>query len=178
MSSLTTLARPYARAAFELADQAGELGAWSDMLGLASALAENEAVAAVLSNPLVDAKSSVGLLTDAAGERFSNRFSGFLGVLADNQRLPLLPEVARLFERLREEAEQRLSVRVVSAAAMDESQAERMRDALKRRFGKEVTLESVIDAHVLGGAVIYAGDEVIDGSLRGRLNRLQQSLAA
>ena len=82
-----------------------------------------------------------------------------------------------LYRRLREEAEKRLSVKVVSAIPLDEDQASRMREALARRFDCEVALENEVDAAVIGGAVVYAGDQVIDGSLRGRLQKLSNSLA-
>ncbi len=176
MSSLTTLARPYAKAAFELAEQANALAEWSAMLELAGSLAADETISAVLHNPLVGSAASVGLIRDAGADAFNARFSDFLNVLSENNRLSVLPEISRLYGLLREVAEKRLSVRVVSAATLDEAQAERMRAALAKRFGKEVELLSEIDAEVLGGAVIYAGDQVIDGSLRGRLGKLEQSL--
>ena len=94
-----------------------------------------------------------------------------------NGRLPLLPQVTRLFQQFREEAENRLRVRVVSAIPLDEDQAERMRAALARRFDCEIELDNEIDKGVIGGAVVYAGDQVIDGSLRGRLEKLSNSLA-
>ena len=101
---------------------------------------------------------------------------GYLTVLADNGRLQLLPEIAGLYRGLRAEAERRLQVRVVSAVPLDDSQAGRMREALARRFDCEIELENEIDERVIGGAVIYAGDEVIDGSLRGRLQKLSSNL--
>ena len=98
-------------------------------------------------------------------------------MLADNGRLPLLPQVSSLYHELREEAERRMSVKVVSAVPLDDDQAGRMREALARRFDCEIELENEINAGVIGGAVVYAGDQVIDGSLRGRLQRLSNSLA-
>ncbi len=178
MSSLTTLARPYAKAAFELAQQADELPGWSSMLELAGTVASDDTVSAVLHNPGVSSAASAGLIIDAGAEAFSTGFADFLKVLSVNNRLSLLTEISRLFSLLREEAEKRLSVRVVSAAALDDAQAQKMSEALARRFGKQVELVSEIDAEVLGGAVIYAGDQVIDGSLRGRLGKLEQSLNA
>lgn len=177
MSSLTTLARPYAKAAFELAQADHDLAHWDDMLTLAGAFAAEESVAGLLESPHVNAERAVKLLTDAGGERFDERFRDYLLVLGANGRLPLLQEITVLYRRLRQEAEKRLHVRVVSAAPLEEDQAERMRAALANRFEREIELESEIDTSVLGGAVIYAGDQVIDGSLRGRLNRLEQSLS-
>ena len=177
MSSLTTLARPYAKAAFELARDADALAAWDDMLGLASEIVVEASMAAVLESPHVTAAQAVQIITEAGAERFDDRFGDFLTVLGDNGRLPLLPEIGRLFSQFRQVAEKRLQVTVVSAIPLEEGQAERMRQALEQRFDSEITLENEIDAAVIGGAVVYAGDQVIDGSLRGRLNKLQNSLA-
>ena len=176
MSSATTLSRPYARAAFELAQKQGSLARWQDMLGLASELASDAQVAAVLHSPLVPPGEVVKLLADAARDRFDETFTAFLGVLGANRRLPLLPEIRRLFLRLKQDAEKRLQVRVVSAVPLNPDQAQRMSEALARRFGRAIELEREVDAQVLGGAVIYAGDEVIDGSLRGRLQKLGAAL--
>ena len=181
MSSLTTLARPYAKAAFSLASEAGQggeaLSSWQDMLTLASQIAGNEQVADVLENPLVSTGQAIELLTGAGGDRFSERFNAFLGVLGANRRLPLLPEITALFSRLKQQAEKKLTVKVVAATPLDDDQARRMSEALARRFSCAIELESEIDPSVLGGAVIYAGDQVIDGSLRGRLNKLSNALA-
>jgi len=98
-------------------------------------------------------------------------------VLAENKRLPLLPVIKVLFQELREEAEKLLRVRVVSAFPLEEDQATRLKQALTKRFEREILLESEVDKSVIGGAVIYAGDQVIDGSLKDRLMRLANSLA-
>ena len=177
MSSLTTLARPYAKAAFELAQSDNSLALWDDMLSLAGALVSNEAMAGLLESPQVSSAQAVQVMADAAGDAFSERFRDYLSVLASNGRMPLLPEVVDLFQQFRAEAEKRLSVRVVSAIELDEDQAARMKAALARRFEREIELVSEIDPGVIGGAVIYAGDQVIDGSLRGRLQKLSNNLS-
>jgi F-type H+-transporting ATPase subunit delta len=177
MSSLTTLARPYAKAAFELAQAENALAPWDDMLGLAGEIAGEESMAVLLESPHVSGAQVVNIICDAAGEAFDSRFRDFLSVLGDNGRLPLLKQITSLYRELRQEAEKRLSVRVVSAVPMDEEQSGRMREALARRFDCEVELENEVDADVIGGAVVYAGDQVIDGSLRGRLQKLSNRLA-
>lgn len=176
MSNLTTLARPYAKAAFDLAREAGALGPWGDALALASAVVSEETMADWLTSPESDTETAVGIIEAAAGETLDPAFRRYLGVMGDHDRLPLLPQVSALFAELREEAENRLKVRVVSAVALDDDQAARMQAALAKRFERDVELHNEVDASVLGGAVIYAGDEVIDGSLRGRLGRLNSSL--
>ncbi len=178
MSSLTTLARPYAKAAFQLAQADSALQGWDDMLGLAAAIASDEAVERLITSPEVRASQALSLLADAAGERFSERFKGFLSVLAENGRLTLLGEIKRIYGRLRQEAEQRLVATVVSATELDGEQRDRMRSALSKRYDADVEIETEIDPSVIGGAIIYAGDEVIDGSLRGRLKKLEQSLVS
>jgi len=177
MSSLTTLARPYAKAAFELAQADKDLAQWDDMLSLAGALVSDEAMASLLESPQVSSAQAVQVMTDAAGDAFNQRFHDYLSVLASNGRLALLPDVGELFQQFRAEAEKRLSVRVVSAIELDEDQANRLKAALARRFDREIELVSEIDASVIGGAVVYAGDQVIDGSLRGRLQKLANNLS-
>lgn len=177
MSSLTTLARPYAKAAFELAQGEQALARWDGMLSLASEIVEDAAMANLLDSPDVSNAQAVAIITEAAGESFDSRFRDYVSVLSENARLSLLPRVTGLFRILRDEAEKRLSVKVVSAIPLDEGQAGRMREALARRFDCEIELENEIDAGVIGGAVVYAGDQVIDGSLRGRLHKLSNSLA-
>ncbi|RPH98488.1 MAG: F0F1 ATP synthase subunit delta [Lysobacterales bacterium] len=181
MSSVTTLARPYAKAAFALAqdEQAHDslaLARWEDMLALAAAVASDATMAAVLDSPHVSPATAVKLIADTAGDALNARFRDFLSVLAGNDRLQLLPEIARLFRRLRAKAERRLQVRVVSAVPLDAAQSARMREALAKRYACQIELDNEIDRDVIGGAVIYAGDEVIDGSLRGRLQKLSGSL--
>jgi F-type H+-transporting ATPase subunit delta len=176
-SSLTTLARPYAKAAFGLAQEASSLAGWQSMLQLASQFASNEQVADVLESPLVSPKQAVELITSTGGDNFDPGFNAYLGVLGDNRRLVLLPEIATMFVRLKQQAEQQLQVRVVSATPLDEDQMKRMSEALAKRFNCAIELDSEIDPSVLGGAVIYAGDQVIDGSLRGRLNKLSNALS-
>ena len=177
MAELTTLARPYAKAAFELAQADNGLAQWDDMLSLAGALVSDDAMASLLESPQVSSAQAVQVMTDAAGDAFNKRFHDYLSVLASNGRLALLPDVVGLFQQFRAEAEKRLSVRVVSAIELDEDQATRLKAALARRFDREIELISEIDASVIGGAVVYAGDQVIDGSLRGRLQKLANNLS-
>jgi len=177
MSSLTTLARPYAKAAFELARSDDNLAAWDDALAAVAAIAGNESMASWLQSPHSNAEKAVEIISEAMGGDVDPRFQGYLGVLADNDRLSLCSEISRLFQQLRQEAEKRLQVRVVSAVLLQESQIEQIRSALAKRFDREITLNNDVDPGVLGGGIIYAGDQVIDGSLIGRLNRLEASLS-
>ena len=177
MSSLTTLARPYAKAAFELARDEQSLAGWEEMLTLASEMVMEKSMAGLLESPHISNDELVRIITETAGDAFTTRFRDFIAVVGGNGRLPLLPHVTDLFRQLREEAENRMSVKVISAVSLDEDQASRLRDALARRLGCEIELDNEIDKDVIGGAVVYAGDQVIDGSLRGRLEKLSTSLA-
>lgn len=174
MSQALTLARPYARAAFALAKDEGNFAAWSNALGFAAQVAADPRAAALLLNPQLSQADAVSLLlADGAGESAAR----FLGVLAENRRLPQLPEIAGLYEELRAEAERVVKAKVTSAATLPAGELDTIKAALKKRFGREVEVETAVDASLIGGAVIDAGDVVIDGSLKGKLDRLQTALA-
>ena len=174
MSQALTLARPYARAAFAVARDEGKFAAWSDALGLSARIAADPRVASLLLNPELGDADAIALLSpENAGESYAR----FLGLLAENRRLPQLPEIAGLFEELRAEAEHVVKAKVTSATAMPDGELDVIKAALKKRFGREVEVETAIDASLIGGAVIDAGSVVIDGSLKGKLSRLQTALA-
>ena len=175
MSQALTLARPYARAAFALARDGGRYAEWSNALGFAARVAADPQVALLLGHPKLSQADAVTLLSpDGADEAFGR----FLALLADNRRLSLLPEIAGLYEDLRNEAERVVKARVTSATALPAAELETIRSALKKRFGREVEVEAAVDESLIGGAVIDAGDVVIDGSLKGKLGRLQSALAS
>lgn len=178
MSSDATLARPYARAAFEIAMGEGPsaLGEWARQLGISAALARDPRVGALLIDPRRSRTESMALLLPP-GTPADGPFSDFLAALAANGRLPMLPEIATQFEALKREAEGTLKVRVRSAVPIEEAQMDTLRSSLARRFKREVEIETALDADLVGGAIIEAGETVIDGSVRGRLQRLAQVLA-
>ncbi|MGN6314383.1 MAG: F0F1 ATP synthase subunit delta [Rhodanobacteraceae bacterium] len=171
-----TLARPYARAAFELAQEQRALGEWAGKLAFAAQVAADMRAASLIGDPRV-APAQLASLFLPEGEPAESPFARFIGTLAENHRLHVLPEIAALFEQLKREAEHVLKVRVRSAAPIDANEVTRLREALKRRFNREIELEQALDPSVLGGAVIDAGEMVIDGSVRGRLMRLESALA-
>lgn len=175
MSSLRTLARPYARAAFELAQGAGDLAAWHQSLQTAAMLVADPAAREWLDNPRLSAQQQAALFMPADTDADS-AFGRFLHLMSENGRLSLLPEIADLYAELRAEAERTLTVRVRSAAAIDAVQQQMLTGALAKRFERAVELDIEIDPELLGGAVIDAGEVVIDGSLRTRLARLGEAL--
>lgn len=176
MLAETTLARPYARAAFSLADQAGSVDAWSDALGKASEAVETEAMQRVIGHPKVDDKRLQGLFDDVLGDSVDRAFKSFLTVLMHYRRLPLLPEIAAQFETLRRSSEHRLKVNVTSAVEMGKDQLEKLATRLREKFGTEIEMETGIDKDLIGGLVVRAGDKVIDASVRGRLEQLGRQL--
>lgn len=174
MSQALTLARPYARAAFAIAQGNGMLAPWSDALGFAARVSADPRVSALIANPRLTVDDAVALLSaDGAPPAFAD----FVALLSENSRMALLPEIAGLYEELRADAEKVVRAKVTSAAALPEGELDTIKAALRRRFGREVEVETGIDASLIGGAVIDAGDVVIDGSLRGKLQRLQSALA-
>jgi F-type H+-transporting ATPase subunit delta len=181
MSQALTLARPYARAAYAIAREAGAAVQWSDALAFAARVAADPRIASLLGHPQLDRSDAVALLSPPASgapDLFANdRFGDFLALLADNRRLALLPEIAGLFEELRADAERVVKAKVTSAAALSAGEVDTIKAALKRRFAREVELETAVDASLIGGAVIDAGDVVIDGSVKSKLARLQTALA-
>ncbi|MBL8262832.1 MAG: F0F1 ATP synthase subunit delta [Xanthomonadaceae bacterium] len=174
MSQALTLARPYARAAYAIARDANAAAQWSDALAFAARVAADPRVQALLGHPHLGRADAVALLSP---EQSSDVFGDFLALLADNRRLPLLPEIAGLFEELRADAERIVKAKITSATALQASELDGIKAALKRRFGREVELQTAVDESLIGGAVIDAGDVVIDGSLRSKLARLQTALA-
>ncbi|MBE9550078.1 MAG: F0F1 ATP synthase subunit delta [Proteobacteria bacterium] len=177
MSNLTKLARPYAKAAFEIALTDSALAEWSEMLRSAAAIVANQDIEKLISNPGVAQAEVAKLVIETGGDRFSVKFAYFINVLADNERLSLLPEIQSMFARLRQAEEKELAVKVVSAIELSEDQKERMREALAKRFDRNIELHATVDPALIGGAVIHTGDMVIDGSIKGELNKLAVQLA-
>ena len=176
MSEPLTLARPYARAAFETARAHNTLTAWSDNLHFTAQAMADARVRSLAGDPRLSHAELVGLLLPPA-EAADSAFAAFLTLLVENRRVDLLAEIAALFEHLKRESERTLRVTLRSAGAIPSDRADAIKAALKKRFAREIELEQRIDPGVIGGAVIDAGDVVIDGSVRGRLERLQSALA-
>lgn len=174
MSQALTLARPYARAAFATARDEGAFAPWTDALAFAAHVAADPRVSALLANPELGRDDAVALL---APDQRSETFSRFLSILADARRLPLLPEIAGMYGQLRAEAEHVVKATVTSANELSAGELDAIKAALRKRFGREVEVSTAVDASLIGGAVIDAGDVVIDGSLKGKLARLQTALA-
>lgn len=178
MAERTTIARPYAEAAFETARDAGQLAGWSDMLKLAADIAGDARIAEVLSGPALDAAAKTSLLLSIAGERFSPPMRNFVRILVEADRVVLLPEIRTLFEARRNEAEGVAKARIATARPLTDAQLAEITTALGARFGKRIEASVEVDPALIGGARIAVGDTVIDGSVRGKLAAMARALAA
>jgi F-type H+-transporting ATPase subunit delta len=177
MSEALTTARPYAQAAFEEAQKLSDLKGWSETLfALAEAVTYPE-IHNVISSPRVAKAQLGGLLGDVVGGKLKPQQMNFVKVLAENQRLQLLPEIASIFEALKSEAEKSVNVVVDSAFELSSAQQEKIVSSLKKRMGREIKLTCKVNKELLGGVVIRAGDKVIDGSARTRLSEMANALA-
>ncbi len=172
----TTLARPYARAAFEHARAADQLTVWKESLVQLAILTADPKVAAALRDPDQTAAQRAATLMSLLGESLPPAVGNLLHVLADNGRLTLLPEVSALFEQFKQGVESAVAVHVTSAYPLSDAEADQLTKSMEAQLARSVTLTSETDPSLLGGAFIRANDLVIDGSIRGRLNKLAGSL--
>lgn len=174
---MTTIARPYANAVFEYALANNALPAWEAMLNAATCVTENSAAQQLLNNPALTSQQLADLYCDVLTALLNQEMKNFLLLLAENHRLAALPDIAALFKQLRAEQEKAVVVQVTSAVQLDAQYQQTLAAALSRRLQRHVSLHCDTDADLLGGAVITAGDLVIDGSVRGKLNRLVECLS-
>ena len=176
MSELTTAARPYARAAFDIANSHGEQQQWTDMLAFMAAISHDPTMSALLDSPGLSQAQSAEMFISVCSDKIDQRAKNFVKLLAENDRIKLLPEITALYEHYRAEAEGSIDAEVISAQEINDDQLSKIAASLKTRLGKEVRLTSKIDADLIGGAIVRAGDLVIDGSLSGRLEKLSTTL--
>ena len=176
MAELTTLARPYAKAAFAHALAAGALDAWARALATASAVATDERAAQLLGSPGYTAARKAEALIDVCGDDLVADARNFIRVLADNRRLALLPQIHALFLALKTQQEKAVELQVTSAYEITPEQADRLARAMGEKLRREVRVSTAVDAGLIGGAVIRTEDLVIDGSVRGRLAKLSEAM--
>ncbi|AHG43459.1 MULTISPECIES: F0F1 ATP synthase subunit delta [Pseudomonas syringae group] len=176
MAELTTLARPYAKAAFEHAQAHQQLANWSAMLGLAAAVSQDDTMQRMLKAPRLTSAQKATTFIEVCGDKFDAKAQNFIHVVAENDRLPLLPEIAELFDLYKAEQEKSVDVDVTSAFALNQEQQDKLAKVLSARLGREVRLHAAEDASLIGGVVIRAGDLVIDGSVRGKIAQLAEAL--
>jgi len=178
MADRLTVARPYAKAAFARAQADGRLGAWSGALARAALAVSDERVRGLFGSPRVTAAQLADLVSDVAGAELDQHGRNFIALLAENGRLPFLPEIARIFDQFKDDAERVVDVSITSAAPLGPDERSKLVAALEKRFSRKVRVEADVDPGLIGGAVVRAGDLTIDGSIRARLTRLAQELTA
>lgn len=176
MAEKSTVARPYAQAVFELANSQGKLAEWSQMLAAVAQVVGHEKVNELISDTNVQKEVAADLVIDIAGETLSAEGKNFVRVLSDNRRLALLPAILDQYEMLRAEVENTVEAEMLTAKDVPADVQKAIVGALEKRLGRKVTLSVRIDEGILGGAVVRAGDLVIDGSAAGRLQGLTNSL--
>ena len=176
MSELTTLARPYAKAAFEFALEKEALSAWSEMLEFLSVVTKDSAMAKLLDSPSITREKAAEAMLSVAKESLNDHGGGFVNLLATNGRLELLPEIFTLYEQYRADHEKTVEVELQSAIELSEQQINELINRLENKLGRKVNINCQTDPTVMGGLIIRAGDLVIDASIRGKLNDLADSL--
>jgi F-type H+-transporting ATPase subunit delta len=175
MSELTTVARPYARATFELAVDNNNIDAWSEMLLFAAEVVTNPTIAAMLTGTKTT-QELADLLINICDDQLNESGQNLINIMAENGRLSVLPRVAELYADLVTEHNKEINVIVVSAYALSKKQKDELSQSLEKRLARKVNLNCSIDKTLIAGMVITAGDLVIDSTAIGQLNRLSDTL--
>jgi len=177
MESNTKTARPYAIAAFQQAQQEGDTSRWSQMLSLLVTVVSDPTVMGLVANPKVKREQLAELIIDVCGDALSDTGRNFVRILAENRRLGMVRGIAAAYEAERARAEKRSDVKVTSAYKLTAAEENAITVAMTKRLGTKVDLSVDVNADLIGGLVIRCGDMVIDGSVRGQLAKLAQSVA-
>lgn len=178
MAELTTIARPYAEAAFSLARERNALPQWSEMLRLAGAVVADPKVAEALDNPRLDAGAKESLLLSVCGDKLDGGGRNFIRVLVDADRIKMLPAIQALFETLKDQADGVAKALIETAYPFTGNELPELTTALERRFGKKIEATVVVNPDLIGGARITVGDAVIDGTVQEQLRQMAQQLRA
>ena len=177
MQENTTIARPYARAVFEQSQEEGDLQKWSVMLQLLKLIVSDPAMQSVIKNPRLEREKLAELILDICGKHLTESGRNFVNLLVDAGRISVAPQIHALFEEKKDRAEGVAGVEVISAYPLDDNQQEKIKKIMAKRLGKKIDITTRIDKSLIGGAVIRAGDSVIDASLKGRLKQLSHNFA-
>jgi F-type H+-transporting ATPase subunit delta len=178
MSEQISLARPYAKAIFELARDAGEYAQWSDELEFLSVVTADSNMVALINDPEVSKAQQVELILDVGKDQLSEQGRNLVKLLAHNSRLPVVADINQQFLVLRDEAEQVIEAQLITAAEVDQAQKQSIEAALSARLGKKIKLETSVDESLIGGAVVRAGDWVVDGSVKAQLQDLVSAIGS
>lgn len=175
-TEISSIARPYAEAVFSHASENNKLDLWSEMLAFMSLAVNDENLSVLISNPLVESAKLADLLLEVGGGRLNQEAQNLVKLLAQNKRLIALPAIADQFEALKNQSEGAIDVEITSAFEMKPAQEQIIVSALKNKFGREVNISNKTDENLIGGIRIKAGDVVIDGSIKGQLQKLANEL--
>ena len=177
MSELTTVARPYAKAAFDFAVEKDAIAKWQEMLAFAGEVAANEDMHQLLTGA-VAADTLADIFNNVCGEQLDEHGQNLVKVLAENKRLAALPEISTLFDAFKSDYDKEIEVDVTSASTLTAAQQTELVASLEKRLARKVKLNCNVDPALIAGMVINAGDTVIDGSVKSKLNRLADALQA
>ena len=177
MADSSTAARPYARAVFDLANQRGALKEWSETLEFLTHVVTNDRVRTMIGDPRVTRDKLADAIVGIGLDRLANGGDNFVRILSENDRLEAVPAIWEQYELLKADAERVVEVTLRSALPVPDEHRERIAAAMRKRFGREIRMHTEIDESLVGGAVIEAGDTVIDGSVRARINHMAGILA-
>jgi F-type H+-transporting ATPase subunit delta len=178
MAESITIARPYAKAAFEAAKDASNLDQWSEMLAYASAVAQDENMVVVLDQPALTSQQKAAAFNDACGDKLNENATNLTTVLSENGRIGLLPDIARLFEAFKAQLEKTVDVEIESAFELGTEQQEKLAKALTAKLDRKVIVSATTNEALLGGAIVRAQDLVIDASVKGKLAKLAEAIGA
>ncbi|MGD8176139.1 F0F1 ATP synthase subunit delta [Marinimicrobium sp. ARAG 43.8] len=176
MAELTTLARPYAKAAFQYALEAEALGEWAKQLATLAGASQYGAMAELIATPSLSASEQADALIDACGDELSEPVRKYVQLLAQNKRLVLLPQIAELFEAFKHAHEHAVDVELTTAFELTDADQETLAKALEQKLKRKINVRAQIDQKLMAGVVVKAGDLVIDGSMRGRLEKLARAI--
>ena len=177
MSELTTVARPYAKAAFDFAVEKNAVAKWQEMLAFAGEVAVNEDMHQLLTGAIA-ADTLADIFNNVCGEQLDEHGQNLVKVLAENKRLAALPEISTLFDAFKADYDKEIEVDVTSASTLTDAQQNELVASLEKRLARKVKLNCNVDPALIAGMVINAGDTVIDGSVKSKLNRLADALQA
>ncbi len=177
MADLNTIARPYAKAVFELANSEDKLDSWSDMLNTLANIAADAEMKSFIASPKVTSAQVAEVLNDVAGSELNDAGKNLVKLLAENGRVAALPDIAARYELLKIDAENSVDVEITSVEPMSDEHKKSLGESLRRKLGREVRMTFDTDPALLGGALIKAGDLIIDGTVRGRLEKMAGALA-
>ena len=176
MAEAITVARPYAEAVYKLAIANDSLAQWSKMLQLAAAIAEDAQMKLLIGNPVISAKQLGELFLEIGRNKFNTEARNLVMLLAENKRVPVLSQISQLFEQLKAQHEGVLEARIVSAFAMESKQLKKLIDDLEQKFKRKIEAQVSVDPELIGGIKVEIGDEILDASVRGKLEAMAVAL--